>query len=62
MPAAAADWVLPWHRARLALLFAASILFYAFHHWPSAFLLLGTIGFNFFAGRLQARTRSWPGP
>lgn len=58
VPAVAAYWMLPWHRARLAVLLAASILFYAFHHWPSAFLLLGTIGFNFAAGRLQARTRS----
>jgi alginate O-acetyltransferase complex protein AlgI len=52
-------WALPWHRARLAVLFGASLVFYGFHHWPSVFLLLFTIGFNFLMGREQARRRSW---
>ena len=30
----------------LAVLFVASAVFYAFHHWPSVFLLFGTIGVN----------------
>jgi len=58
VPALAVYWSLPWHRARLAVLFVASLLFYSAHHWPSAFLLLGTIGFNHVAGRLQDRHRS----
>ena len=52
-------WSLPWHRARLAVLFAASLVFYGFHHWPSVFLLLFTIGFNYIMGQGQARRRSW---
>ncbi len=60
LPAVAAYWMTPWHRVRLGILFVASLLFYAAHHWPSAFLLVGTIGFNYLAGRLQARTRSLP--
>ena len=58
VPALAVYWSLPWHRARLAVLFVASLLFYSAHHWPSAFQLLGTIGFNHVAGRLQDRHHS----
>jgi len=58
VPALAVYWSLPWHHARLSVLFVASLLFYSAHHWPSAFLLLGTIGFNHVAGRLQDRHRS----
>ncbi len=57
-PAVALYWALPWQRARLGVLFCASMVFYAAHHWPSVFLLLGTIGFNYVMGRLQARSRS----
>ncbi len=58
VPAVALYWALPWQRARLAVLFCASMVFYAAHHWPRVLLLLATIGFNFFMGRLQHRSRS----
>lgn len=51
-------WLAPWQRARLLLLFAGSLLFYAWRHWPSVFLLLGTIAFNYVMGRLLERRRS----
>lgn len=51
-------WVLPWQRARLALLWIASLVFYGWQHWPSVFLLLGTFVLNFLAGLVQARRRS----
>ena len=41
-----------------SLLLAASLLFYGFYHWPSVFLLLFTIGFNYSMGRAQMRVRS----
>jgi len=53
LPTLAVYWALPWHRARLVLLLAVSLLFYGYHHWPSVFLLLFTIGFNYAAGRHQ---------
>jgi D-alanyl-lipoteichoic acid acyltransferase DltB (MBOAT superfamily) len=55
--AVALHWALPWQRARLALLLFSSLLFYAWHHWPSVFLLLATILFNYAAARAQER---WP--
>ena len=58
VPTVALYWALPWQRARLAVLFVASMLFYSAHHWPSAFLLLGTIAFNHHVGRLQESRRS----
>jgi D-alanyl-lipoteichoic acid acyltransferase DltB (MBOAT superfamily) len=58
IPAVTLYWVLPWQVARMTVLFAASMVFYAAHHWPSLFLLLGTIGFNFGVGRIQERRRS----
>lgn len=51
-------WLLPWQRARLALLFAASLVFYGWRHWPSVFLLLGSIAFNYTLGRLLEARRS----
>jgi len=48
-----AFWLTPNHRLRLAWLFAASVVFYGWSHWPSVFLLLGRIGVNY-ALRLPA--------
>ena len=45
---------------RLGALLAASMVFYAYHHWPSLFLLLGTIAVNYTAARFQERRRSRP--
>ena len=56
--ALAAHWAFPWQRARLFVLLAASFYFYAFHHWPSLFLLIAFILFNYVAGLLQERRRS----
>ncbi len=58
LPTLAAYWLAPWQRARLALLLAASLVFYSYFHWPSVFLLLFTISFNYGMGRRQARIRS----
>lgn len=58
LPTLALYWVLPWHAGRLAVLFCASILFYGYHHWPSVFLLLFTIAFNYFVARCQVRKPS----
>ncbi|MEI6357351.1 MAG: MBOAT family protein, partial [Verrucomicrobiota bacterium] len=60
LPTVALYWSLPWQKGRLWLLLAASLFFYGYHHWPSVFLLLSTIGFNFIAGRIQQRRQSWP--
>ncbi len=54
----AAYWLAPWHRARLVLLFAASLVFYGWRHWPSVFLLLGSIAFNYALGRVLEKRRS----
>src|ERR1035438_110393 len=51
-------WMVPRQRARLSFLFVASLIFYGYHYWPSVFLLLGTIGFNYTVGRAQANRRS----
>ena len=51
-------WALPWQRARLWLVFAASLTFYAWRHWPSVFLLLGTIAFNYLLARALERRRT----
>jgi alginate O-acetyltransferase complex protein AlgI len=56
--AVALHWALPWQRARLVLLLAASFYFYAFRHWPSLLLLIGFILFNYGAALAQER---WPG-
>ena len=58
LPTLAAYWLVPWQRVRLALLLAASLVFYSYFHWPSVFLLLFTISFNYGMGRRQARVRS----
>ena len=50
-------WLTPWHRARLALLFGASLVFYGWRHWPSVFLLLASITVNYTLGRLLERHR-----
>ena len=39
-------------------LLLASMVFYAFHHWPSVFLLVGTIAVNYAAGRALEKSRS----
>lgn len=51
-------WLVPSQRARLVLLFAASLVFYGWKHWPSVFLLLGSIAFNYAMGRLLERRPS----
>ena len=48
-------WSMPWQRARLVLLFVASLVFYGWRHWPSVFLLLGSISLNYALGRLLER-------
>lgn len=58
LPTLGLYWVTKSQAVRLWWLLAASLIFYGFHHWPSVFLLLFTIGFNFVLGRLQARHRS----
>src|SRR4051812_34392533 len=55
--AVALHWLFPWQRARLIVLLAASFYFYAFHHWPSLFLLIGFILFNYAAALAQERFR-----
>ena len=58
LPTLALYWLMPWQRARLALLLVASLVFYSYFHWPSVFLLLFTISFNYALGLRQARRRS----
>src|SRR3954470_23062702 len=56
--AVALHWALPWQRARLCVLLAASFWFYAAHHWPSLFLLLGFILANYLLALAQDGRRS----
>jgi D-alanyl-lipoteichoic acid acyltransferase DltB (MBOAT superfamily) len=58
LPVLALYWLMPWQKARLALLFVASLVFYSYFHWPSVFLLLFTITFNYAMGLRQLRSRS----
>jgi alginate O-acetyltransferase complex protein AlgI len=58
LPTLALYWLLPWQRARLAALFVASLIFYGYFHWPSVFLLIFTITFNYVMGLRQAARRS----
>src|ERR1043165_6571519 len=58
LPTLAAYWLLPWQRARLAIVLVASLVFYSYFHWPSVFLLVFTISFNYLMGLQQARARS----
>jgi D-alanyl-lipoteichoic acid acyltransferase DltB (MBOAT superfamily) len=58
LPTLGLYWWVRSQSLRLWFLLAASLVFYAYHHWPSVFLLLFTIGFNFALGRLQSRRRS----
>ena len=51
-------WIAPWQRARLMLLFLSSLVFYGWRHWPSVFLLLGSIAVNYSLGRLLESRRS----
>ncbi len=51
-------WLAPWHRVRLQLLFLSSLVFYGWRHWPSVFLLLGSIAVNYTLGRLLESRRS----
>ena len=51
-------WLSPWHRVRLHLLFVSSLVFYGWRHWPSVFLLLGSIAVNYTLGRLLESRRS----
>lgn len=51
-------WALRWQRARLSVLLIASVVFYAWRHWPSVALLAGSIAFNFAAGRVLEVRRS----
>jgi hypothetical protein len=46
LPTLALYWLSPWQPVRLALLLAASMIFYGYFHWPSVFLLVFTITFN----------------
>ena len=58
LPTLAGYWLMPWQRARLALLLVASLVFYSYFHWPSVFLLVFTITFNYAMGLGLARDRS----
>jgi alginate O-acetyltransferase complex protein AlgI len=51
-------WLAPWQRARLVLLFLSSLVFYGWRHWPSVFLLLGSIAVNYAFGRLLESRRN----
>jgi D-alanyl-lipoteichoic acid acyltransferase DltB (MBOAT superfamily) len=53
-------WVTPWQRARLVLLFLSSLVFYGWRHWPSVFLLLGSIAVNYTLGRALELRKSKP--
>jgi hypothetical protein len=53
-----AFWLTPSHRLRLVWLFAASVVFYGWSHWPSVFLLLGSIGVNYALGLRLGRAPS----
>jgi alginate O-acetyltransferase complex protein AlgI len=53
-----AYWATSSQRLRLFVLFVASAFFYAFHHWPSLFLLLFTILANYGAALWQERRQS----
>src|SRR5262249_22947651 len=56
--AVALHWLLPWQRARLWVLLAASFYFYAFCRWLLLLLLIAFILFNYAAALAQRR---WPG-
>ena len=58
LPTLALYWLMPWQRARLALLFVVSLVFYSYFHWPSVFLLLFTITFNYALAVLARRSRA----
>jgi D-alanyl-lipoteichoic acid acyltransferase DltB (MBOAT superfamily) len=60
VPTLSLYWLVPVQPFRLWLLLMASLVFYGFYHWPSVFLLLFTIAFNYTFGRMQGRHRSGP--
>ncbi|MBL8954795.1 MAG: MBOAT family protein [Myxococcaceae bacterium] len=49
---AVVHWLVPWQRVRLVLLLSASLVIYGWRHWPSLFMLLASIAFNYAWGRL----------
>lgn len=51
-------WLLPWQKGRLITLLVASLVFYGYYHWPSVFLLLFTISFNYVIGRILESSRT----
>lgn len=51
-------WLVPWQRARLVVALVASVVFYAFRHWPSVGLLAASVGFNFAMGLVLERRKS----
>lgn len=51
-------WLVPWQKTRLLTLLIASLVFYGYYHWPSVFLLLFTISFNYVIGILLDNRRS----
>lgn len=51
-------WSVRNQSARLVLLFLSSLAFYAWRHWPSVFLLLGSIAVNYALGRALEKSRS----
>ncbi len=60
MPTLGLYWALQDRRARLAVVLLASLVFYAWHHWPSLFLLLGTITLNWRYGLwLEKKRERW---
>lgn len=58
LPTLITYWLLPWQRFRLILLLVSSLVFYAYHHWPSVILLIFTITFNYAVGKLQTTNNS----
>lgn len=58
LPTLGIYWLLPWQKARLLILLLASFIFYGYYHWPSVFLLLFTISFNYVIGLYIGNRRS----
>ena len=56
----AAHWSSRSQKVRLWVLLTGSLVFYGWRHWPSIFLLLASIGFNYALGlALERRPRRW---
>jgi alginate O-acetyltransferase complex protein AlgI len=58
LPTLATYWAFQRQQLRLWLVLVVSLAFYGYAHWPSVFLLIFTIGFNYAMGLRQARYRS----